>query len=288
MMSTPPVSNIALWKEGVRQEWTAAAAGWRKWHAQMEVLSRAATEAIVHAAQITPGMHVLDLASGTGDPALSLALAVGPEGAVTATDLVPEMLLAAADHAQHRHVTNIAFQQADPETLPFPAQTFDVVTCRMGVMLFADVAQALREIHRVLKPEGRVAFIAQGAVDQNPWQASIMRVLRKYVQMPPPAAGAPHTYRFAQPGTLAQVLRDAGFRHVHEASQEVPWPWPGSPEQYWTYRCETGIRFRQYLASLPVATQASVYKEVLASIGAYYDGQQVNFTAVIVIASGVR
>ena len=69
MMSTPPVSNIALWKEGVRQEWTAAAEGWRKWHAQMEVLSRAATEAIVHAAQITPGMHVLDLASGTGDPA---------------------------------------------------------------------------------------------------------------------------------------------------------------------------------------------------------------------------
>ena len=230
----------------------------------------------------------LDLASGTGDPALSLALAVGPEGAVTATDLVPEMLAAAADHAQHRHVTNIAFQQADPETLPFPAQTFDVVTCRMGIMLFADVAQALREIHRVLKPEGRVAFIAQGPVDQNPWQASIMRVLRKYVQMPPPAAGAPHTYRFAQPGTLAQVLRDAGFRHVHEASQEVPWPWPGSPEQYWTYRCETGVRFRQYLASLPVAAQASVHNEVLASIGEYYDGQQVNFTAVIVIAPGVR
>jgi ubiquinone/menaquinone biosynthesis C-methylase UbiE len=252
------------------------------------MLSRAATEAILHAAQVAPGMHVLDLASGTGDPALSLALAVGPEGSVTATDLVPEMLAAAADHAQQRHVTNLTFQPADPETLPFPAQTFDVATCRMGVMLFANVAQALREIHRVLKPAGRVAFIAQGPVDQNPWQASIMRVLRKYVQMPPPEAGAPHTYRFAQPGTLAQVLRDAGFRQVHEAFQEVPWPWPGSPEQYWTYRCETGPRFRQYLESLPLAAQASVSNEVIASIGEYYDGQQVHFTAVIVVASGVR
>jgi SAM-dependent methyltransferase len=219
---------------------------------------------------------------------LSLALAVGPAGSVIATDLVPEMLTAASDHAQQRHVTNIAFQQADPETLPFPAQSFDVVTCRMGVMLFANVAQALREIHRVLKPEGRVAFIAQGPLEQNPWQASIMGVLRKYVQIPPPEAGAPHAYRFAQPGTLSQVLRDAGFRHVHETSQEVPWPWPGSPEQYWTYRCETGARFRQYLESLPLAAQASVHNEVLASIGEYYDGQQVNFTAVIVIASGVR
>ena len=72
------------------------------------------------------------------------------------------MLAAAADQAQQRHVTNITFQQADAETLPFPAQTFDVVTCRMGVMLFPDVVQALREIARVLKPEGRVAFIAQG------------------------------------------------------------------------------------------------------------------------------
>ena len=80
------------------------------------------------------------------------------------------------------------------------------------------VAQALREIARVLKPAGRVAFIAHGPLEQNAWQASIMRVLRKYVQMPPPEVGAPHAYRFAQPGTLSQVLRDAGFRHVHEAS----------------------------------------------------------------------
>ncbi len=92
----------------------------------------------------------------------------------------------------------------------------------MGVMLFANVAQALREIHRVLKLTGRVAFIAQGPVDQNPWQASIMRVLRKYVPLPSPEAGAPHTYRFAQPGTLTQVLCDAGLRHVHEESQVVP------------------------------------------------------------------
>jgi hypothetical protein len=54
------------------------------------------------------------------------------------------------------------------------------------------------------------------------------------------------------------------------------------------YRCETGTRFLQYLASLPLASQTSVRNEVIASIGEYYDGQQVNFTAMIVIASGIR
>ena len=68
----------------------------------------------------------------------------------------------------------------------------------------------------------------------------------------------------------------------------MPWPWPGPPEEFWTYRRELGPFIRQSLARLPLASQASVIQEVLASIGEYYDGQQVNFTAVIVIASGVR
>ena len=283
-----PQSKTEQWKAGVRQEFTEVAAAWRTWHPQFAVQSRAATEAIVRVAQVTPGMHVLDLASGTGEPALTLALAVAPEGAVTATDLVPEMLAIAADQAQQRHVTNITFQQADAEALPFPAQTFDVVTCRFGVMFFPNVVQAFAEIARVLKPGGRVAFLVQGPVDQNPWPSSLVGVLRHYVQLPPPEAGAPHALRFAQSGTLAQALRDASFQHVHEELQVMPWPWPGTPEQYWTFRRDTGALIRQYLAHLPPASQTSVTQEVIASIGTYYDGQQVQFTAGVVIASGIR
>ena len=79
-MNTPDGSPTERWKEGVRQPWMESAAGWRKWAPQWEVQSRAATEAIVHAAQVTPGMQILDLASGTGEPALTLAIAVRPGG----------------------------------------------------------------------------------------------------------------------------------------------------------------------------------------------------------------
>ena len=286
-MSTPQ-GKTEQWKAGVRQEFTEVAAAWRTWHPHFAAQSRATSEAIVRAAQVTPGMHVLDLASGTGEPALTLALAVAPEGSVTATDLVPEMLAIAADNAEQSHVTNLTFQQADAEALPFPAQSFDVVTCRFGVMFFPNVAQAFAEIARVLKPGGRVAFLAQGPLAQNPWQASIVEVLRRYVQIPPPEAGAPHGLRFAQPGTLAQALRNAGFRHVHEESQTIAWQWPGTPEQFWTFRCDTGSLIRQYLAHLSLVSQTSVIQEVIASIGTYYDGQQVRFTAGVVIASGIR
>ena len=91
-MSTPQVPDIERWKEAVRQDWTHRAPAWRRQNPQFAVQSRAATETIVQAARLKPGMKVLDLASGAGDPALTLAEMVGPDGHVTATDLVPEML----------------------------------------------------------------------------------------------------------------------------------------------------------------------------------------------------
>src|SRR5437763_1142505 len=119
-------------KEAVRQEWTDGAPAWRKWHPQFATMSRAATEVLVEVAQVAPGMQVLDLASGTGEPALTLTEAVAPNGHVTATDLVPEMLAVAQENARQHGLTNITFQPVDAEALPFQDQTFDVVTCRFG------------------------------------------------------------------------------------------------------------------------------------------------------------
>ena len=82
-------------KETVRKEWEGAAPLWKKWYEKFEIQTAAATRLIVENSRLEPGLKVLDLASGTGEPALSVAKAVGPNGEVTATDFVPEMLRAA-------------------------------------------------------------------------------------------------------------------------------------------------------------------------------------------------
>ena len=79
--------------------WAERAAAWRRWHPILTEWWRSLTDLIVERADIRPGMAVLDLASGTGEPALTLAPLVGPEGSVTATDVIPEMVAIAADHA---------------------------------------------------------------------------------------------------------------------------------------------------------------------------------------------
>jgi len=284
-MSTPDPSSMERWKEDVRQDWTKAAGAWRKWHPQLAEMGRAVTDTIIQVAQVTPGTTVLDLASGTGEPALSISEVVGLNGHVTATDLVPQMLEVAEENALQRGITNITFQQADAESLPFPDRTFDVVTCRFGVMFFPNIGQALREIHRVVRPGGRVAFIAWGPRDQNPFFSRTMGVIMKYMEEPPPDPDAPNPFKFAQPGTLSAVLEAAGFQQVVEESRSIPWPWPGPVENAWeSFQDLTGLD----LDRLEPEQREKAETEVLAALQEYYDGECVNFPAVIVVASALR
>jgi hypothetical protein len=112
-------------------------------------------------------------------------------------------------------------------------------------------------------------------------------ILKKYVQVPPTELGAPDSLSFARAGTLSIALREAGFKRVQEESPTVPWPWSGPPEQCWERQQEAGA-VRRFTERLGPEQREKVFHEVIEAIRQYYDGQQVNFTAVIVVASGVR
>jgi ubiquinone/menaquinone biosynthesis C-methylase UbiE len=271
-------------KEAVLREWSSAAKAWRKWRREFAIQSQAATNLLVEAAAITPGMGVLDLASGCGEPAISLAHQTRAGGRVVATDIVPEMLLGARESGVQAGCQNVDFVAANAEALPFPAEIFDRLTCRFGVMFFPSVERAMGEVRRVLKPSGQAVFAAWGDSQHNTFYRATTGVLMKYSTAAPRPDLA---HRFAAPESLSAALREAAFQQIAETFHSIAWPWPGPPEEFWDYSVEVRVSFRRIFETLPPAEQQQAKEESLAEMRRYYDGHRVNFSAQMVIATGV-
>jgi ubiquinone/menaquinone biosynthesis C-methylase UbiE len=269
-------------KEAIRQEWMEAAPFWKKWYSKLAAQSVAATELVVQGAQLRPGLRVLDLASGSGEPALSIAKAVAPSGRVVATDLVPEMLLGAREHAVSQGHSNLEFQVADGEHLPFKNGEFDRITCRFGFMFFPDSQKALFEHRRVLAPGGRISYVVWGPVEENPLFSVMLGPFLKHLTVPPPPPDAPGVFRYADERKLGDTVRNAGFKEVHTQKVSVKWPWPGSPQEAWDATREIAAPFKKMIAALPADKKDEVNRAVVDGISRYYDGNAVNFNASLV------
>jgi SAM-dependent methyltransferase len=258
-----------------------------KWKAKSAAMGREVTEALVAYSNPQPGMKVLDLASGTGEPAITIASRIAPDGHVTALDLSSELLDITADRARQRGLTNISLKQADAHQLPFSDATFDLITSRFGVMFFDDAIGALREANRVLKPGTRACFLAWGPFDQPYWK-STMGVVVKHVGEPALLPGGPDPFRFAHSGRLSSALRQAGFRDIDEQTTAVPWTWPGTAEEVWEQARAVSTPFLPLLGRVPSNRWDEINRDVYRAINRYRDGDSIKFGALVVLASGKK
>jgi ubiquinone/menaquinone biosynthesis C-methylase UbiE len=291
MMSAPDSAKIQKFREHLHQEWTGerTVAAWRKWHAQIAAFTQGATEAILESAHLRPGMRVLDLASGVGDPALSVASEVGPSGRVTATDLGPGMISLAEELARKKGLTNIEFREASAEALPFPDESYDVVACRFGIMFFPDLPRALRECFRVLKSGGRAVFVAWGKKEQ-PFFTTTAGIVLKHVPVPPPPPDpdGPSLFMFGERDRLRHALAAAGFTNVHEEDRIIPGRWSSSAEEYWEQFTEVAAPFRPLLDQLTPEKMAQAKSEILAALKKFWTGKELNMPLEIVIGTATR
>jgi SAM-dependent methyltransferase len=288
-MSAPDPAKLERFREKLTQEWTGAETvnAWRKWHPKMTPFMRGATDAVLEGAQLKPGMRVLDLASGVGEPAIAIAEAVGSSGHVTGTDVGPGMIAFAAELAKKKGLSNIDFRVADVESLPFPDNSFDVVSSRFGVMFFVDQVKAFRECLRVLKPAGRVSFVVWGSREQ-PFLGSTIGILMKYVEAPKPDPDAPHAFMFGERGLLTGKLQAAGFANASEEVRIVKAHWDGTAEEYWQQFTEVAAPFRPLIAKLAPGQRAQVEEEIFTGLRRLADGSGFTMPLEIVIGTGAK
>jgi SAM-dependent methyltransferase len=213
-METPDRKTPMQQNEGVISQWSESAPYWEKHREMIREMFAPVSQALMEDAKITARRVVLDVATGPGEPALSIAGLVGPEGKVLGIDAVPEMVEAARREANRRGFHNASFEVAFADHLPFPTNTFDAVVSRFGVMFFPTPVDSIREMLRVLKPGGRIAMAVWHFAERNPFHFAVSHVVDRYVASPPPAPDSPDAFRFAVPGKLLAILSKAGDRSI--------------------------------------------------------------------------
>ena len=107
---------------------------------------------------VTAGASLLDVGCGAGLDCFVASTLVGPSGRVEGIDLTPEMVSRANHHLRESGVATASVQVASAECLPFPDESFDVITSNGALNLMPDKPTVFREIHRVLRRGGRFQF----------------------------------------------------------------------------------------------------------------------------------
>ena len=106
------------------------------------------------------GMHALDIAGGTGDLTIQMSKQVGATGEVIISDINPDMLEQGRRRLIDKGIAgNVKFKVANAEELPFEDNSFNCVTIAFGLRNVTDKDKALKEMHRVLKPGGRLLVL---------------------------------------------------------------------------------------------------------------------------------
>jgi len=189
-----------------RYGWDKASSFYEQyWSKQLEP----AQSLLLKMANLQPGEHVLDIACGTGLITFQAATSVGREGHVTATDLSEKMVASVREQSAKRKATNVSSAWMDAENLKFPDSSFDITLCALGLMYFPDPSRSAKEMHRVLKPGGRVVAAVWGARQSCGW-SEIFPIVDARVQ----SEVCPLFFQLGTRDTLRFTFEDAGFEDV--------------------------------------------------------------------------
>jgi ubiquinone/menaquinone biosynthesis C-methylase UbiE len=272
----------------VINRWTGSAPFWKKHREIIRQMFAPVTDALVADAQIASRQSVLDVATGPGEPALTIASLVGPQGKIVGVDPIDEMVAAARREANRLELKNVQFDVAFADHLPFSNDIFDAVISRFGVMFFPSPAEGIREMLRVLKPGQKMALAVWHFAERNPFHYLLSRVVDRYVAPTPLEPDARDAFRFATPGKLLKILNEAGVSAPTERLFQFTIHASCSVEDFFALRLEMSEKLREKFGMLSPQQQSELKREALEAIHQNSTGGEIRLPAEVLIVSGAK
>jgi ubiquinone/menaquinone biosynthesis C-methylase UbiE len=267
--------------------WARVAPAWGEHADYADARGAALTERMLELAAPSPGERVLELASGTGGLGIAAARLVAPGGHVVCSDVVPEMTAIAASRIATAGLGNVSTLVLDLEEIDQPDATYDLVLCREGLMFALDPAKAVRELRRVLRPDGRAVLAVWGPRGRNPWLGIVLDEVSSQLGAPVPPPGVPGPFSLEDRDELTALLMTGGFTDVVVTEQSVPTV-AKSFEEWWTRTCALAGPLANVLANLPDAAAGELRDRAWQAADAYASERGLEFPGMSLIATGRR
>jgi len=271
-----------------RDAWASVADGWMRRDELLRKGAEAVTRRMLELADISDGHYVLDIASGTGEPSISAARLTGDTGRVIGTDLTEEMLAYAREKAGQAGVSNIEFKCVDGETLDFPANSFDAVTIRWGLMFMPEPVACLQQAHDVMKDTARIAIACWSAPDKNPFVGLLMQSLGEYMDIPKPPPGTPGIFAMADPERLHATIAAAGFCDITLEELEIDVLEVPDGQAYWDAISDLAAPVMRLVNQLDDKTREAYIKDVIDAANICKQGKSLCMRGTTWIAAATR
>jgi ubiquinone/menaquinone biosynthesis C-methylase UbiE len=274
--------ELEIIRDQQKEVWNKFSSGWKKWDNLMMDFLKPVGDEIVRLLNPQNNDIVLDIASGTGEPGLTIASRL-PGGKVILTDLAEDMLEIAFENATMRNITNMETCVCDVSKLPFADHSFDAISCRFGFMFFPDMQLAVQEMVRVLKPGGRIVTAVWDVPEKNFWVTAIMGAINKNLELPAALPDAPGIFRCAKTGVISDLFQEAGLTDISEVEIAGKMNCK-TTDVYWNLMTDVAAPVVAALSKADEATKATIKAEVYDLLNRKYaDGNVVIDSGAIVI-----
>ncbi len=260
--------DVAAQRRAIADCWEQAAEGWGRQQAVWGEQSAPVTRWMIDAAELAPGMRVLDLAAGTGEVGFTALPRILPGGTLICSDQSEAMVEVARSRAQAAGVEDVEFRVLDGEWIDLELASVDAVLCRWGYMLMADPPAALRETRRVLRPGGRVALAVWDSAAANPWAIVPGQVLVEHGLAEPPDPAAPGPFSISDPVVVRSMLEDAGFGAVRTDAIDVARRAPDF-DSWWATHLDLSVATRTAIATADTEQTQAVEAEIARRFAAH-------------------
>jgi SAM-dependent methyltransferase len=287
MQADPTRFDPEQYKRTTYAQWQQAADAWHRFGPTLRSWLGPATERMLDLARVGPGQRVLDVAAGAGDQTFAIAERVGPGGHVLATDLAPAILAHAESEARARGLNNVTTRVMDGENLELEAESFDVVVSRVGLIYFPDQEKAVRGMHRVLAPGGRLAAIVYGPAENNGFFSTPVSIIRRLAKLGPLLPGQPGPFSLSTREAITGLYERGGFSRIEFEHVQAPLRLP-TADDCLAFERESFGALHQMLASLDDPSKEAAWEEVRAALRTFEGPNGFEGPCELVIAVGTK